>query len=129
MSDVTVDLDGFARGIEQILDSVETAVKEVPEPAVVEGLKVGANEWRSRAPVMTGRYAKSIRWHLITKGDDASGEIGSPSLPGIPHLLEKGHARVGGGFVAARVHIAPAAETAFDATMEAIESGIDEALR
>ena len=131
MSDVTVDLDDFAYGIDQILSGVERAVKEVPEPAVEVGLKAGAAEWRANAPAQPngGKYKKSIRWHLTKKGDDASGEIGSPSMPGLPHLLEKGHAMVGGGFVAARVHIAPAAEIAFDATMDAIESGIDEALR
>lgn len=131
MSDVTVDVDRFALGIERILDEVDRAVREVPEPAVTEGLKEGAKAWREGAPVRPGggEYKKSIRWHLTKRGDNAAGEIGSPSMPGLPHLLEKGHARVGGGFVAARVHIAPAAEIAFDETMSAVERGIDEALQ
>jgi len=129
MSDVSIDLDEFGTTLSRMIDDVDHAVKEVPEPAVRKGLKKGAQEWRKGAPVDSGRYKKSIRWHVLKTGDDPAGEIGSPSLPGLPHLLEKGHARVGGGRVPGIPHIAPAAEVAFDETEKAMLEGIGEALR
>lgn len=80
----------------------------------------------------TGKYAHSIRHHMMSSGGDvAEGEIGSASMPGLAHLLEKGHASIGGGFVGGREHIAPAAEEAFDNfekyLLEAVQEAIDEA--
>ena len=125
MADVPIDIDEFGVSLEHILSKVESDVKHVTPGAVREGLKVGAREWRKGAPVDRGKYKKSIRWHIIDNGlDTPSGEIGSPSMPGLPHLLEKGHARVGGGRVPGIPHIAPAAEVAFDATEDAVSRGI-----
>lgn len=79
----------------------------------------------------TGKYANSIRHQMTSQGgSNAEGEIGSATMPGLAHLLEKGHATIGGGFVAGREHIAPAADDAFDKfetfLSEAIQEAIDE---
>lgn len=77
----------------------------------------------------TGKYANSITHHMLTSGGDTpDGEIGSSTMPGLPHLLEKGHASVGGGFVAGREHIAPAAEEAFDDFERQIDRAVDRAI-
>lgn len=80
----------------------------------------------------TGKYARSIRHHMLSSdGETIDGEIGSASMPGLAHLLEKGHASIGGGFVAGKEHIAPAADEAFSKfendLLEAIQEAIDEA--
>lgn len=73
----------------------------------------------------TGRYASSIRHQLITGGDAPSGEVGSPSHPGLAHLLEKGH----GYFRAApHPHIEPAADTAFKKLEENLDASIERAI-
>ena len=129
MSDLTVELDQFGASLQQILKEVERGVIDVTPEAVKTGLKEGAKEWRRGAPKRTGKYAKSIRWHMMRDDTDTpTGEIGSPSLPGLPHLLEKGHARVGGGRVPGIEHIDPAAQVAFEATEQAVLEGLGKIL-
>ena len=76
----------------------------------------------------TGKYANSISHHVMRGGSTPEGEIGSRSLPGLPHLLEKGHASVGGGFVGGREHIAPAAEEAFEDFEQRADLAVERAL-
>ena len=63
------------------------------------------------APVRTGKYKKS--WAVKTVSENAEGiEVTVPSRNRyqIAHLLEHGHAKRGGGRVAAIPHIKPAEE-------------------
>lgn len=124
-----VDVDAFGSTISGILGELADKVGDSMPDVVREGAKVGRREWRANAPVDTGAYAKTITYRVKKTSDGATAEIGSSTMPGLPHLLEKGHAKVGGGRVAARVHIAPAAEDAFDATEEAAEKAVEEAIR
>lgn len=77
----------------------------------------------------TGRYARSIHHHLLTQGGTLTeGEIGSASMPGLAHLLEKGHASIGGGSVPAYEHIEPAANEAFDDFESLLDKAVEEAI-
>jgi len=141
MAETSVDIDGFGATLNGILEEIGRDVKDACEPAVKRGLQKGAREWRKNARsafagtyikhgqmYTAGQYAKSIKWQITKGGDSPVGEIGSPKMPGLPHLLEKGHARVGGGRVPGREHIAPAAEEAFDETEKALIELIGKAL-
>lgn len=128
MSDVYVDMDRFGAELSSILGVLDDAVVRGIKPAVTEGAKVAKDEWSAKAPKDTGAYAKSISYKVSGSGADVSAEIGSKTLPGLPHLLEKGHAKVGGGRVPARVHIAPAADDAFAETELAFETLVDDAI-
>lgn len=118
--DRTVDVDAFASAIGGIMDEVTGNVKRGARGAVREGARVAKSEWSANAPRDTGRYAGSISFRVMDKGEGPTAEIGSATLPGLPHLLEKPHALVGGGSSTPQVHIAPAAEDAFEATMAAL---------
>ena len=89
--------------------------------------KVKAIDWYGKV-YKTGRYQRSIRHHMLQRGETPDGEIGSASMPGLAHLLEKGHASIGGGWVPAYEHIAPAAEEAFENFEDLLDSAVEEAI-
>lgn len=90
--------------------------------------QVKSTQWFGKT-IKTGKYARSIRHHMLSQGGNMTeGEIGSPSMPGLAHLLEHGHALVGGGSARAFVHIEPAADEAFDQFGKLLEEAIEEAI-
>lgn len=88
--------------------------------------KIRSIEWYGKT-YKTGPYANSISHHMIQSGGrHPEGEIGSPSLPGLAHLLEKGHG--GPGPAGAHQHIADAAEEAFRDFERQLDEAIDRAI-
>lgn len=125
--------DSLSAELNAMLQDERDRVNGALVTAVTKGTRKAASEWRRNArqqfPVgqtyrkhgkeyTSGAYAKSIRSHVESKGNP-SGVIHS-SMSGLPHLLEFGHAKVGGGRVEGREHVAPAAEVAFDHTMDVL---------
>lgn len=127
-SDITVDMDQFGSTLNQLLGRVDAAVEDAFPPAVRKGATVARDEWRENAPKRTGGYANSISFRVKGEGYDTQAEVGSATKPGLAHLLEKGHARVGGGRVPARPHIKDAAEDAFDVVAEEFSKNVDKSL-
>lgn len=120
----TVDADGFSGAMGDILGDVYSEVMDASRASVTEGAKVGKRETVANArDVITprnGDYFAGWSYRVTQDAGGWSSEVGNAKVPGLAHLLEKGHARVGGGRVAARVHIAPAADDAFDAAWETL---------
>ena len=132
MSDVTCDVDGFAAAIQGILDRMDDAIEDGRPEVVREAAKTARKEWRANARSSfkgTGRYAGSIQMKVFKDtSSETKADVGSATLPGLPHLLEKGHAKVGGGRVAGREHIAPAADVAMQQLEEEIGELVDRAI-
>lgn len=142
-----VEEDDFALAVEKILSRVRVGADEIMPKVVSKGVKRSALLWRKKAAELwpsgskghtyrkggktyhTGKYSRSIRSHMIQKdGTRPSGEAGVPKMPGLAHLLEDGHARIGGGRTRAFPHVRDAAEEAFDYTTKLADDEVDRML-
>ena len=119
--------------IDELADAINEGLKEYAEltaaevkSAVRKTAKTVRGDIESGAPVRTGKYAKS--WKVKTTEEDSQKlvqTVHSPTRYMLAHLLEKGHAKRGGGRVAGKPHIAPAEQ----AGIEQLQNLIERALR
>lgn len=129
MADVYVDADDFGASLEQILGNLNHACDEAVQRGVRKGGKTARKEWRKHKTIRgRGEYVKSIAVTFGKSGGEYTAEVGSKTLPGLPHLIEKGHATLGGGRTRAYPHIAPAFEVAAKETYETVLEGVDTAI-
>ena len=92
-------------GLSEYAELADTAMKK----AVRKTATKVKNEISANAPVKTGRYKRS--WTAKKTKEDSHTlqmTVHSKNRYQIAHLLEHGHAKRGGGRVAAIPHIAPA---------------------
>ena len=110
--------DEIMKGLTEYSDLAETEMKKaVRKTATSVKKEISAN-----APKRTGKYAKS--WTAKkTKENSHSLEmtVHSKNKYQLAHLLEKGHAKRGGGRVAGKPHIAPAEENGVQMLEKLIE--------
>ena len=113
--------DEIMKGLTEYADLTDESMKKaVRKTATSVKKEISAN-----APKNTGAYAKS--WTAKkTKENSHSLEmtVHSKNRYQLAHLLEKGHAKRGGGRVSGRPHIAPAEENG----VQMLEKLIEEAL-
>ena len=122
----TIQIDELADVINEGLKEYADLATEDLKAAVRKSAKAVKDQINGSAPVRTGRYAKS--WKVKTTAENANGleqTVYSPNRYMLSHLLEKGHAKRGGGRVRAIPHIAPAEEMG----IEMFEGLIDKALK
>lgn len=113
--------DEIMKGLTEYSDLAETEMKKAVRKTATSVKK----EISAKAPKKTGAYAKS--WAAKkTKENSHSLEmtVHSKNRYQLAHLLEKGHAKRGGGRVSGRPHIAPAEENG----VQMLENLIKEAL-
>lgn len=109
--------------IRQILDDYEVEVTDGMKDAVKAVAKAGAKKVKANAKMFggTGKYAKGWTSRVEEERMSAQGTIYNKDVPGLPHLLEHGHARRNGGRVAGTVHIAPVEEEIEQEFVKALE--------
>lgn len=118
----TVSADGFAAAVAKILEDYKNEVIHNSDQVVKKIAQKGAKEVQGASGVVggTGKYAKG--WtSTLEKGVLTSTGIIYNKTAGLPHLLENGHAKRGGGRVAGRTHIAPAEEKIVEEFTKAME--------
>jgi hypothetical protein len=97
---------------QEVTEGLEEAKKEVAKETV-KGLK-------STSPKLTGDYAKG--WARKKVGN--AEVVYNKTDYQLTHLLEKGHAKRGGGRVSAIPHIGPAEEKAINEYIDRVEKVI-----
>ena len=121
MTTVDAMADEIMKGLTEYADLADTSMKKV----VRKTAKSVKDEISANAPKRTGAYSKS--WTAKkTKENSHSLEmtVHSKNRYQLAHLLEKGHAKRGGGRVSGKPHIAPAEEKG----VQLFEKLIEEAL-
>ena len=103
------------QGLQEYADLADTAMKKA----------VRKNEISANAPADTGKYAKS--WTTKKTGENSHSleiTVHSKNRYQLAHLLEKGHAKRGGGRVSGKPHIAPAEENGVQLLEHLIEGAL-----
>lgn len=118
-------LDKFAKDVEKILadyaeDTAKT-VQDLSKDFAKKGAKAVKNA--SAQEFGSGRYSKG--WTATVEQTRFGAVcIIHNKTPGLPHLLEKGHAKRGGGRVPGRVHIAPVEQEISKEFLKAVQNDL-----
>ena len=120
-----VSVDGLADEVMKGLEEYAKLATDDMKKSVKDAGKFCKEEVSANAPVRTGRYAKSWKSKVTGESSNALTVTVYSSVPGLPHLLEHGHAKRGGGRVRAIPHIAPAEEAAEEKLIKDIEKALE----
>ena len=113
----SVIMDGLKEYADLATDDLKAAVKKT-------GNEV-RKQIQSTAPKASGKYSKS--WSVKTTKESSNGmevTVYSRNRYQLAHLMEFGHAKRGGGRVAARPHIAAAEQAGIESFEQAIERSL-----
>jgi hypothetical protein len=118
----TIKPEQLAQEVMSGLEEYKDLAVDVLKKEIQEAGKTANKQIEQTAPHRTGRYAKS--WAVKKISETSSSlevTVHSKNRYMLTHLLENGHAKRGGGRVAAIPHIAPAEEAAVQALERNIE--------
>ncbi|MFJ5564826.1 HK97 gp10 family phage protein [Lysinibacillus xylanilyticus] len=115
-----INIDDLAREINRTLANYSNGVGEQVERLAEQVAKEGALRLKANSPIRSGSYQKGWRAKKVGK----SWVVHNATSYQLTHLLEKGHAKVDGGRVPAKVHIAPVEEDMIDEFVKGVEEAI-----
>lgn len=119
--------DRFEASINKILAKYADDIRGNLNSITKEFAKKGAAAVRQSAQAKfggTGEYAKGWTTRYEEGRYSAQGVIYNKDVPGLPHLLEKPHAKRGGGRTTGNPHIAPVEEQISREYEKAVEKSI-----
>ena len=105
-----IKADDLAATVEKTLSDYVEDVNDVVKQKIKDAGKEAVKELKEKSPKRRGKYAKG--WKSTVQKETAVGAevVVHNKIYGLTHLLEKGHAKRGGGRVAGIPHIAPVEE-------------------
>lgn len=125
MADTRVTVDQMADAILESMAEYADLSNEVMKQSVTIVSNSVKKDIQGNAPVKSGRYKKS--WAAKKVQENANSLtmiVHSRNRYQIAHLLEKGHAKRGGGRVAAIPHIAPAEQRGAEELLTRVKGGL-----
>lgn len=113
MASRKVTMEQLPGAIREILDEYAGEINRFLPEITEEVGKTGVKALRTSAKQKFDGKKYAVGWRSLTERNryGATVTIYNGRLPGLPHLLEHGHANRGGGRTEGRVHIAPVEET------------------
>ncbi|MDX8359824.1 HK97 gp10 family phage protein [Cytobacillus sp. IB215316] len=116
-----ININGLQKALEEELQQYHNDVNKKVETAKEEVTKELVSTLKQHpSPKLTGNYRKG--WRIKRVGNKII--VHNKTNYQLTHLLEHGHAKVGGGRVPPIVHIRPAEEKAVDDFVKKLERGI-----
>ena len=117
-----VTADNFAEACQKILEEYQDDLVKDTGKLVKKLAQKGAQAVKSGSSVFggSGKYASGWTSQYEESRLSKTATIYNKT-PGLPHLLENGHAKRNGGRVAGRTHIAPVEEAVSNELYNAIE--------
>lgn len=125
MADQRVTVDQMADAVMAGLLEYAELATDTMKDCVKKAVNAVKKETQANAPVMSGRYKKS--WAVKRQKETSTTlemVVHSRNRYQLTHLLEKGHAKRGGGRVKAIPHIAPAEEKGIRMLEDSIRKGL-----
>ena len=109
-----------------LLKDYEGDVNEYVREATKQVVKKGAQQMKAASGVFkgTGRYSRGWTSQVEDGRLSAQGAVYNRDVPGLPHLLERGHAKRGGGRTSPKAHIKPVEEWVKQEAVKAVEEAI-----
>ena len=121
-----------AANLDEVIGKILTEYAEDVQMDLVEVTnkvaQAGAKALRSASRSTFGGSGKYASGWAVEKAKGDRQIVAETTIynkhPGLPHLLENGHAKRGGGRVAGRVHIAPIEEKLVEDYVRAVEEAV-----
>lgn len=125
MASRKITADNLGEAIAEILEEYGDEVQKDMDDVVKDVGKAGVKAIKSASGVFggTGKYRKGWTSQIDSERYGSTATIYNRT-PGLPHLLENGHAKRGGGRVPGKTHIAPVEQELIKQFEEQIEKAV-----
>ena len=119
-------VDTLAADIEKILADYDEDITNLTKDTVKKIGQKGVQALKSNSSIFkgTGKYASGWASKVEETRMGSKATLYNAKVPGLPHLLEHGHAKRGGGRVSGLVHIKPVEDELEKAFTQELEQGI-----
>ena len=120
-----VTLDGFGEAVAEIIADYADGVYATQSKAVTYSANRALRQVKANSGQFGGRYAGDWK-KKVERGELYSTAVIYNRRPGLPHLLEKGHATVDGGRTEAKPHALPVQTEVNKILKDKLEEGLND---